>query len=62
MLRKLGLLIAGVVGLALSTPLIAAEYPSRPVTLVVAFTPGGPSDVLSRIIGQRMGEMLLANC
>jgi len=26
----------------------AADYPTRPVTLVVAFTPGGASDVLRR--------------
>ena len=36
----------------------AADYPSRPVVLVVAFTPGGPSDVLARIIGRRMHELL----
>ena len=36
----------------------AADYPTRPVTLVVAFTPGGPSDVLSRIVGKRMQEIL----
>jgi tripartite-type tricarboxylate transporter receptor subunit TctC len=37
---------------------VAAEYPTRPVTLIVAFTPGGPSDVIARIIGKQMGEML----
>jgi tripartite-type tricarboxylate transporter receptor subunit TctC len=36
----------------------AADYPSRPVTLVVAFTPGGPSDVLARIVGKKMGDIL----
>ena len=36
----------------------AADYPSRPVTLVVAFTPGGPSDVLSRIVGRRLQDIL----
>ena len=36
----------------------AAEYPARPVTLVVAFTPGGPSDVLARHIGRRLQEIL----
>ena len=43
---------------ALSLPAGAAEYPNRPVTIVVAFTPGGPSDVLSRILGKRMQEIL----
>jgi tripartite-type tricarboxylate transporter receptor subunit TctC len=33
-------------------------YPTRPVTLVVAFTPGGPSDVLSRIVGRKLEQIL----
>ncbi|HEY7999756.1 MAG TPA: tripartite tricarboxylate transporter substrate binding protein [Pseudolabrys sp.] len=44
--------------LALVAPAHAAEYPSRPVVLVVAFTPGGPSDVLARIVGKKMEELL----
>ncbi len=43
---------------ALQTPASAADYPNRPITLVVAFTPGGPSDVLARIVGKKMGELL----
>ena len=35
-----------------------AAYPDHPVTLVVAFTPGGPSDVLARIVGKKMEEIL----
>ena len=36
----------------------AQDYPTRPVTILVAFTPGGPSDVLSRIVGKRLQEIL----
>ena len=36
----------------------AADYPSRPISLVVAFTPGGPSDVLARIVGKQMEKSL----
>ena len=39
-------------------PSAAAEYPTRPVSLIVAFTPGGPSDVLARIVGKKIGELL----
>jgi tripartite-type tricarboxylate transporter receptor subunit TctC len=39
-------------------PASAADYPTRPVNLIVAFTPGGPSDVLARIIGKKLGELL----
>ena len=42
--------------LAFAAP--AADYPTRPVNLVVAFTPGGPSDVLARIVGKQLTEML----
>jgi tripartite-type tricarboxylate transporter receptor subunit TctC len=44
--------------LALAVPANAADYPSRPVMLVVAFPPGGPSDVLARIVGKKMEELL----
>jgi tripartite-type tricarboxylate transporter receptor subunit TctC len=44
--------------LTISLDVSAADYPSRPVTIVVAFTPGGPSDVLSRIVGRRLQEIL----
>src|SRR5260370_19355880 len=36
----------------------AADYPSRPVNLIVAFAPGGPSDVLARIVGHQLEKIL----
>ena len=36
----------------------AADYPTRPVSLIVAFTPGGPSDVLARILGKKLEQIL----
>lgn len=33
------------------------NYPARPVTLVVPFTPGGSNDVIARVIGQRLGQI-----
>ena len=36
----------------------AQAYPTRPLTLVVPFAAGGPSDVAGRIIGQRLSEVL----
>jgi tripartite-type tricarboxylate transporter receptor subunit TctC len=32
------------------------DYPSKPIRIVVPFTPGGTSDVLARTIGQKMNE------
>jgi tripartite-type tricarboxylate transporter receptor subunit TctC len=33
------------------------NWPSRPIRMVVPFSPGSASDVLSRIVGQRLGEI-----
>ena len=34
------------------------RYPSRPITMVVPFAAGGPTDILGRLIGQAIGPML----
>jgi tripartite-type tricarboxylate transporter receptor subunit TctC len=56
--KRVLVLLAALASLLSGAPASAAEYPTRPVTLIVAFTPGGPSDVIARIIGKQMGEML----
>ena len=33
-------------------------YPSRPIRLIVSFTPGGGADLTARAVGQKMGELL----
>ena len=35
-----------------------SDYPSRPINLVVGFTPGGGNDVVARIVGAKAGEIL----
>jgi tripartite-type tricarboxylate transporter receptor subunit TctC len=50
--------LAGLAAALAISQAAAADYPSHPVSIVVAFTPGGPSDVLSRIVGQRLNEIL----
>ncbi len=62
MLRTLAPIVGALVSLLVSimVPVMAhaAGYPTRPVTLVVAFTPGGPSDVLARIVGRQLEHVL----
>jgi tripartite-type tricarboxylate transporter receptor subunit TctC len=57
--HKTSALFAGIAALFLfSFGAIAADYPTRPVSIVVAFTPGGPSDVLARIVGRKLEQIL----
>ena len=35
-----------------------AEYPNKPIRMLVGFAPGGGTDILARIVGQRLGEVL----
>jgi len=41
-----------------AAPASAQPYPSRPVTVVVPFPAGGPSDVVARIVAEQMGKVL----
>jgi tripartite-type tricarboxylate transporter receptor subunit TctC len=63
MLRRTSALVAGCLAgltalLCVLAAVSAADYPSRPVTLVVAFPPGGASDVLARLIGKKLEQVL----
>jgi tripartite-type tricarboxylate transporter receptor subunit TctC len=55
-MKLLRLLSAAALGLAIHTPVLGAEYPTRPVTVVVPFPPGGASDTTARVTTQKMHE------
>lgn len=44
--------------LAAPSPATAQNYPNRPITYIIGFAPGGPSDVMSRILTRRMEQEL----
>jgi tripartite-type tricarboxylate transporter receptor subunit TctC len=52
------LMAALAASLALPASAMAQAYPSKPITVIVPFAAGGPTDALARVLGQRMGETL----
>lgn len=50
-----------IIGLVLSTPISAADFPQRPVTFVVPFAPGGLTDTTSRLLAVEMSKVLGQN-
>jgi tripartite-type tricarboxylate transporter receptor subunit TctC len=46
---------------ALAGPSAAQDFPTRPMTMIIPFAAGGPTDVLGRIVAARMGEVLGQN-
>ncbi|MBS0454601.1 MAG: tripartite tricarboxylate transporter substrate binding protein [Proteobacteria bacterium] len=53
-----GLSVVLAMGLSASGAAAEDAYPSRPVTLVVPFPPGGAGDAQARVIGQKLSEQL----
>lgn len=43
---------------AVAAPALAQEYPVKPIRLIVPFPPGGGTDILARVVGQKMSETL----
>ncbi|MBR1167431.1 Bug family tripartite tricarboxylate transporter substrate binding protein [Bradyrhizobium liaoningense] len=54
----LGLLAASPLAATPLSKALAADYPARPVKWVVGYPPGGATDILARLIGQRLSEKL----
>ncbi len=44
--------------LPFSTAALAGDYPDKPIRLIVPWAPGGATDVIARLVGQRLGQQL----
>ena len=64
-MKKRNFLLSGLcaaAALAAAFPAHAQSvWPSRPIKIVVPYPPGGPTDAISRLIGQKLGEKLNTN-
>ena len=57
-MRILSALATGLSLLMLPASALAQNFPDHPVRLIVPFPAGGPSDIISRVVAQRMAELL----
>jgi tripartite-type tricarboxylate transporter receptor subunit TctC len=55
--RIRGAALTGLLLLLLPVSVAAADFPSKPIRLIVPFPAGGPNDIIARVIGQRMSEI-----
>jgi tripartite-type tricarboxylate transporter receptor subunit TctC len=50
--------LAGVAVIALDGARAQAPYPNKPIRIVVGFAAGGPSDIIARVVGAKLGDIL----
>jgi tripartite-type tricarboxylate transporter receptor subunit TctC len=55
---RISLLMLSVVMMLAAVPARAEQYPARPVTIMVPFSAGGGSDLLARLVAQKLEEKL----
>jgi tripartite-type tricarboxylate transporter receptor subunit TctC len=50
--------LAGAAVVLASAPALGQSWPARPIRLVVPYPPGGPTDIVARVVGQKLGDRL----
>jgi tripartite-type tricarboxylate transporter receptor subunit TctC len=57
-LRGLAAIVLGAAIACAAAPAEAQTYPNKPITLIIPFAAGGPSDTIGRLVGAKMGDKL----
>jgi tripartite-type tricarboxylate transporter receptor subunit TctC len=57
-MKILGVLVTGLSLLLWPASVAAQDFPSKPIRLIVPFPAGGPNDIIARVVGQRMSELI----
>src|SRR3978361_1640175 len=57
-MKILRILLAGLSVLLLPAFAAAQDFPAKPIRLIVPFPAGGPNDIIARVVGQRMSELI----
>jgi tripartite-type tricarboxylate transporter receptor subunit TctC len=57
-LLGIGMTLALATAPQLASAADAADYPSKPIRVIVGFSPGGSADLTARAVGQKVGELL----
>ena len=59
-MRRIGLTLAALAALAVGTAAASAQdkFPSKPVKMLVPYAPGGATDIVARIVGEQMRQIL----
>jgi tripartite-type tricarboxylate transporter receptor subunit TctC len=56
-MKLLGALMTGLSVLLSPASAVAQDFPNKSIRLIVPFPPGGPNDIIARVVGQRMSEL-----
>lgn len=52
------LLLSGILAMPLAVAADTANYPDKPITFIVPFAAGGPTDLMARVLGEKLSESL----